>query len=65
MVSYLMICRDCGSKFELTCELELTGEDRLCPGCGSVRVRQRLAGILRNLDVASHDGEKLKPKKCA
>jgi hypothetical protein len=30
-----------------------------------MRVRQRFSGILRQLDVGSHDGEKLKPKKCA
>ena len=65
MVSYLMVCRDCKEKFELTCEGLLQEKDSRCPSCGSSRVRQRLAGIIRNLDVASHDGEKLRPKKCA
>jgi len=65
MVSYYMVCRDCKHKFELTCECLLPDDQRVCPECASTRVRQRFSGILRQLDVASHDGEKLKPKKCA
>jgi hypothetical protein len=65
LVSYYMVCRDCKHKFVLTCECIFGGEDRVCPRCRSTRVRQRLSGVLRNLDVASHDGEKLRPKKCA
>lgn len=65
MVSYYMVCRDCKHKFVLTCECFLEDEARVCPSCGSTRVRQRLTGVLRNLDVASHGGEKLRPKKCA
>lgn len=65
MASYSLVCKDCKHKFELACESLLQTESRVCPECGSMRVRQRLAGIVRNLDVAAHDGEKLRPKKCA
>jgi rRNA maturation endonuclease Nob1 len=65
VVTYYMVCRDCKEKFTLTCECVLPNEERVCPQCGSTRVRQRLTGVLRNLDVAAHDGEKLRPKKCA
>lgn len=65
MVSYYMVCRDCKHKFTLTCDCPLTENERVCPQCGSPRVRQRLTGVLRHLDVAAYDGEKLRPKKCA
>lgn len=65
MVSYYMVCRDCKHKFELVCECFLPDDQRICPECASTRVRQRFSGILRQLDVGSHGGEKLRPKKCA
>ncbi|MEZ5126020.1 MAG: hypothetical protein R2826_07210 [Thermoleophilia bacterium] len=65
MASYAMICRDCRHKFGIERDGMIEEADRRCPQCSSTRVRQRLSGVLRNLDVAAHDGEKLKPKKCA
>lgn len=66
MVSYYMVCRDCKHRFELAGIGNLRADNaKTCPRCGSLRVRQRLSGVLRNLDVAAHDGEKLRPKKCA
>jgi rRNA maturation endonuclease Nob1 len=64
VVSYSLVCKDCKHKFQLECEHLLQKEDRVCSECGSTRVRQRLVGIIRNLDVAAYDGEKLIPKKC-
>lgn len=65
LVSYSLVCKDCKHKFVITCACSLPDEERVCPSCGSRRVRQRLSGLLRNLDVAAYDGEKLRPKKCA
>lgn len=65
MISYLLYCRDCQQRFTLSSEVPLGRDERACPHCDSRRVRHTLWGIVRNLDVAAHDGEKLKPKKCA
>jgi RNA polymerase subunit RPABC4/transcription elongation factor Spt4 len=65
MSSFSLVCRDCKHRFRISCEGLLQDEHRVCPECGSRRVRQTFGGMIRNLDVAAYDGEKLINKKCA
>jgi RNA polymerase subunit RPABC4/transcription elongation factor Spt4 len=65
MATFSMVCRECRHKFTVECDRFLTDEARVCPQCSSPRTRQRLSGLLRQLDVGANDGEKLRPKKCA
>jgi putative FmdB family regulatory protein len=53
MASYDLICEDCGNSFEVFRQGFLKDEDRVCPECGSVDVRQKFSSFLSNLGGAS------------
>lgn len=44
MPTYELICDDCGSRFERFLTRLLRREDRVCPECGSRRVRSGVGG---------------------
>ena len=56
MASYDLICEKCDHLFEVFHQGFLKDEDRVCPECGSVDVRQKFSSFLRNLGGAGAGG---------
>ena len=48
MAQYDFVCRDCGNAFEVFVRGLIKDADKQCPQCGSVSVRQKFSGFLRN-----------------
>lgn len=53
MPSYDLECGDCGLRFELFRQRFLRDEDRMCAGCGSAQVEQRLTGFVTSRPARS------------
>lgn len=56
MASYDLVCEDCGSEFEVFRQGFLKDEDKVCPDCGSVEVRQKFSSFLRSIGGSSGGG---------
>lgn len=44
MPTYELTCQDCGERFDRFVMRLLRDEDRVCPSCGSTRVRSGIGG---------------------
>lgn len=53
MASYDLVCEKCGHEFEVYRQGFLKDDDRVCPACESVEVRQKFSSFLRNLGSSS------------
>jgi putative FmdB family regulatory protein len=49
VASFDLICDKCGYDFEVFRQGFLKDEDRVCPSCGSTKVRQKFTGFLKNI----------------
>jgi putative FmdB family regulatory protein len=56
MASYDLVCDTCGHDFEVFRQGFLKDEDRVCPECGSVEVRQKFSSFLKNIGGSSSYG---------
>jgi putative FmdB family regulatory protein len=56
MASYDLVCEDCGSEFEVFRQGFIKDEDKVCPECGSVEVRQKFSSFLRSIGGSSGGG---------
>jgi putative FmdB family regulatory protein len=53
MALYDFVCLDCGNSFELFVQGVIKDDDRHCPDCGSVALRQKFSGFLRSGSTSS------------
>jgi putative FmdB family regulatory protein len=56
MASYDLVCEACGHDFEVFRQGFLRDEDRVCPDCGSLDVRQKFSSFLNNIGGGSGGG---------
>jgi putative FmdB family regulatory protein len=56
MASYDLICDDCGCAFEVFRQGFLRTDDRVCPECGSLDVRQKFSSFLSSIGASSGGG---------
>jgi putative FmdB family regulatory protein len=56
MASYDFACKSCENEYEVYVPGFIKEQDKVCPKCGSVDVRQKFASFLRNLGADPSSG---------
>lgn len=56
MPTYDLTCQDCGERFDRFLMRILREGDKVCPRCGSHRVRQGVGGGYLGSGIAASDG---------
>lgn len=49
MATYEFVCQKCAKSFEINVPGFLKEQDKVCPACGSLEVRQRFSSFLKHV----------------